>query len=245
MKTWGLWQWQVWECGCGRHRNVLLNRASPLATGRLRPLLGSLRSYVAWNCHCCCLLCWGRRARSRGTAHGLKTCWLCPGQSSQSRGQGGATAPGACTGPAPNMLPNCTITLTLSNNKPSEIKNGSFFRLFSPKHLRGLCCQQKPYWCLWPVLPPQVVLMSTVHAVSGNRVDVCDQGCSWNHVEVHGPFCCHLMLRSVFPATTGSWVDLLGLHGHWKPTKKFTIYAAIRCWGKDTSFTLVLMTTDS
>ena len=93
----------MWECGCGRHRNVLLNRASPLATGRLRPLLGSLRSYVAWNCHCCCLLCWGRRARSRGTAHGLKTCWLCPGQSSQSRGQGGATAPGACTGPAPNM----------------------------------------------------------------------------------------------------------------------------------------------
>ena len=166
MKTWSLWQWQVWECGCGRHRNVLLNRASPLATGRLRPLLGSLRSYVAWNCHCCCLLCWGRRARSRGTAHGLKTCWLCPGQSSQSRGQGGATAPGACTGPAPNMLPNCTITLTLSNNKPSEIKNGSSSTLSLLKRLQ--------WSILSPInhevhssVPPEIMWQSMICAATG------------------------------------------------------------------------------
>lgn len=49
-----------------------------------------------------------------------------PGVLAGNQGQGGMQQPGAPAGPAPSMLPNCMITLTLTNNKMSEMKKGSF-----------------------------------------------------------------------------------------------------------------------
>ena len=76
---------------------------------------------------------------------------------------------------SPNMMPNDTITLTLSN-KISRIKDGSFSRL------RLL---ERPPWSLLPQeailesrsgLPQETMLMSTVRAATRGQVDVREQG---------------------------------------------------------------------
>ena len=54
-----------------------------------------------------------------------------------------------------DMLPNCTITLTLSSNRKSEVKNGLFSGLGLYERL------------LRSLLPLEALLMSVIHAASG------------------------------------------------------------------------------
>ena len=53
----------------------------------------------------------------------------------------------------PNMLPSHKISLALSNNRMSEVKNDSFSG--SEYHLRSS----------WSILPPEAMLASVVYAV--------------------------------------------------------------------------------
>jgi hypothetical protein len=58
-----------------------------------------------------------------------------PGRATGGEGKvTGMKQPGACVILPPNMLPNCMITLTLSN-KISKMKNSSFSKLRLPKSL--------------------------------------------------------------------------------------------------------------
>lgn len=57
------------------------------------------------------------------------------------------------------QLHHITITLTLNNNKISEMKNGSLSGLSLLKRL------------LWSVLPPEATLMPMTGAAKGDRAD--------------------------------------------------------------------------
>lgn len=61
---------------------------------------------------------------------------------------------------SPNTLPNPTITLTLSSSRTSEMKRGSF---------SGLSLRE-----VFPrsMLPPKVVLLSTVGAAARSHAEV-------------------------------------------------------------------------
>lgn len=62
--------------------------------------------------------------------------------------------------------------------------------------VRVLYCYWEPSWCRWPVLPPMVMMVSTVHAASEGPVDiyiVCTA--SGDSAEVCGPL--------LLPETTG------------------------------------------
>lgn len=58
------------------------------------------------------------------------------------------------------QLQHVMITLTLNNNKTSEMKNGS---LSGSSLLKRL---------LWSVLPPKAILMPMISAAKGDHVDV-------------------------------------------------------------------------
>lgn len=72
-----------------------------------------------------------------------------PGVLAGNQVQGGIQQPRARAGPAPNMLPNCVIILTLTNNKMSEMKKGSFLDCLLRKTSES-------------VLLPEAVLMSVL-----------------------------------------------------------------------------------
>lgn len=88
-----------------------------------------------------------------------------------------------------NSLPSPMITLALSNNKLSEIKNGSLVWIKLPQKntkvcaaaeghagIHSPCYSQGSWWWLRSMLPPEAVLMCMICAADGSHVD----GCSWS-----------------------------------------------------------------
>lgn len=155
-------QWEVWQ-------QVLVNRARPRATGRTRPPPGCVNhSWILGQCgHLAsrtglwpgaaapCTACSvGRRRTQRcNTVHRLKEFGHC-------RDTGRA-------GPVQQL-----ITLTLSNNKISEMKNGLFSGLNLFERL------------LWYLMPPETMLTSMACAAARNtsckdRVEVHDLFWHW------------------------------------------------------------------
>ena len=65
-----------------------------------------------------------------------------------------------------DMLPNHTITLILSNNNISKMKNSSF---------SGLSFIERLLWCMQLLLVMQI---SMIHAAAGGLVDVCSLCCN-------------------------------------------------------------------
>lgn len=70
-----------------------------------------------------------------------------------------------------NMLPSCIITLALSNDRISEMKNGSFSGMDLLGRPPWSILLLQPCWPLWYLLLPQAMLKPEVH------VDVCGLGC--------------------------------------------------------------------
>lgn len=108
----------------------------------------------------------------------------------------------------PDMLPNHRITLTRSNKKISKMNSASFSGLtLTDTMLVSMvrAAAGAPYWCLWSMLAPEVMLMSMTHAPPATRLMFMIQAAARNHVEVHDP-CCHWLL----------WTRKLLLQWYWQ-----------------------------
>lgn len=101
-----------------------------------------------------------------------------------------------------NTLPSYMITLALSDNRVSKMKNTSFpglgFLIRSPWF------PQRSWWCLLPM--PQQGDISMVCAATPDRVDACRScGCPWSVQQLEA------MLVSVPSAISGNYVDVCDL----------------------------------
>lgn len=151
---------------------------------------------------------------------GLKSlrlsCWLpCLGEASMvvvpgvlagNQVQGGIQQPGARADPAPNMLPNCMITLTLTNNKMSEMKKSSFLD----------CLLRKTFGS---VLLPEAMLMSVLP--TERLADVHGPNYHWRSCWCLSIVCAFsggwCPWSELLCSAAGDHIGVLGLYFHWGP----------------------------
>lgn len=97
---------------------------------------------------------------------------------------------------APSMLPSCTITLALSNDKMSKMVRFLDLGLF----------KRPP----WSVLPPEAMLAFVIHAADRDHIDVCTA--ARNQAEICGLYYrWRTMLMSVVLAPATGRTSVHGL----------------------------------
>lgn len=130
--------------------------------------------------------------------------------------------------------------------------------LLSPWWCLGPCCHRGPRqdlwsycslamcWCLWPVLPPKARWMSTLCALDWIHVDVCGLCCRWVPCQRVWPeLSSETTLMSVACAEAEGHVDVCGLYCCQKPRGSPWSLLPLTIKGKEASFAVVLMITDS